>query len=193
MEIGMNATLQRVILSYPSVISLTDTGTAPRSWIQLAGKGLFVSKRYGKFSITREDLAQMLLNWRQVTPKAPTELPVDWGPFVDAGAEAPGRRRCGGLDEAAGTARERRRIVGRSRVDAEGCGGDQEPRVSIRLAFVREGPHADGTKIGTTLLAAAITSHPFLEGMQALTLSTPAIAGVHLSVALGDLVATGTV
>src|SRR5690606_25528721 len=30
--------------------------------------------------------------------------------------------------------------------------------------------HKDGRKIGTTLLAAAITNHPFLEGMQALTL-----------------------
>ncbi len=54
---------------------------------------------------------------------------------------------------------------------------------------MKDHAHKDGTKIGTTLLAAAITNHPFLEGMQALTLNTPAIAGVHLSAALRDLVA----
>ena len=60
----------------------------------------------------------------------------------------------------------------------------------ISPSFVKDYTHKDGRKIGTTLLAAAITNHPFLEGMQALTLATPALAGVHLSVALRDLVAT---
>jgi hypothetical protein len=68
------STLQRVILTYPTVVKLTDTtdATTPRSWIQLARTGSFVSKRYGKFSIAREDLAQMLSNFTTITPKAPT-------------------------------------------------------------------------------------------------------------------------
>jgi phage I-like protein len=40
----------------------------------------------------------------------------------------------------------------------------------VSPSFVKDHTHKDGRKIGTTLLAAAITNHPFLEGMQALTL-----------------------
>jgi phage I-like protein len=40
----------------------------------------------------------------------------------------------------------------------------------ISPSFVKDHVHKDGRKIGTTLLAAALTCHPFLEGMQALTL-----------------------
>jgi hypothetical protein len=63
----------------------------------------------------------------------------------------------------------------------------------VSPSFVRDHTHKDGRKIGTTLLAAAITNHPFLEGMQALTLGTPALAGVHLHAALRDLVAAPVV
>src|SRR5688572_14762895 len=72
-------TLTRVILSWPTVANLKGAaGIAARSWIQLARTGSFVSNRYGKFSISRADLAQMLHNWRHVTPRAPTELPIDY-------------------------------------------------------------------------------------------------------------------
>lgn len=45
-------TLDRVILSWPSVISLQAgaKGSGRRSWVQLAKTGTFVSTRYGKFS-----------------------------------------------------------------------------------------------------------------------------------------------
>ena len=49
-------------------------------------------------------------------------------------------------------------------------------------SFVKDYTHKDGKKIGTTLLAAAITNHPFLEGMQALTL--------YSFTAMGDLALT---
>src|SRR6185369_12372986 len=74
--------LERVILSNPTLLAQVsladDDGAAPRSWIQVAKTGSFVSSRYGKFSITRADLATMLHNFQHVTPKAPTELPVDF-------------------------------------------------------------------------------------------------------------------
>src|SRR5690349_9510650 len=75
------ATLERIILSHPTLLSavpLAGDGAAPRSWIQVAKTGSFVSNRYGKFSITKSDLAQMLHNFTTVTPKAPTELPIDY-------------------------------------------------------------------------------------------------------------------
>ena len=68
-----------MILSYPTVVNLTDTtGTAPRSWIQLAKTGSFVSKHYGSFRIDKNDLSMMLHNFTHITPKAPTELPIDF-------------------------------------------------------------------------------------------------------------------
>jgi hypothetical protein len=63
----------------------------------------------------------------------------------------------------------------------------------VSPSFVKDYTHKDGRKIGTTLLAAAITNHPFLEGMTALTLATPALAGIHLHAALRDLVAVPVV
>src|SRR4051794_40259838 len=76
----MKPNLNRVILSWPTLLSesATESGhTAPRSWVQVARTGSFVSNRYGKFTIGRDDLAQMLHNFNNITPKAPTELPVD--------------------------------------------------------------------------------------------------------------------
>ena len=67
-------TLSRVILSWPTVLNLKD---AARSWIQLAKTGAFVSKRYGKFAITKRT-CRMFHNFNHVTPKAPTELPIDY-------------------------------------------------------------------------------------------------------------------
>ena len=40
----------------------------------------------------------------------------------------------------------------------------------VSPSFVKDHTHKDGTKIGTTLLEAAITNHPYLENMAALTL-----------------------
>jgi len=186
-------TLQRVVLTYPTVVNLTETtdASAPRSWIQLARTGSFVSKRYGKFSITREDLAQMLSNFTTITPKAPTLLPVDWDHLSMQDPKQPGD------GAAAGWMKKLELRDGGNTLWAE---VEWTPKAAeaiknreyqfVSPSFVQNHTHKDGQKIGTTLLAAAITNHPFLEGMQALTLRTPAIAGVHLSVALRDLVAT---
>jgi hypothetical protein len=187
------STLQRVILTYPTVVKLTDTtdATTPRSWIQLARTGSFVSKRYGKFSIAREDLAQMLSNFTTITPKAPTLLPVDWDHLSMQDPKQPGDGAAAGW---------MKKLELRDSGDTLWAEVEWTPKAAeaiknreyqfVSPSFVKDHQHKDGRKIGTTLLAAAITNHPFLEGMQALTLRTPAIAGVHLSVALRDLVAT---
>jgi hypothetical protein len=47
----------------------------------------------------------------------------------------------------------------------------------VSPSFVKDHTHKNGDKIGTTLLAAAITNHPFLEGMKALTLYNFAAIG----------------
>jgi phage I-like protein len=183
--------LERVILNWPTALDLKDdAGAVPRSWIQLAKTGSFVSKRYGKFSITREDLGQMLHNFTHVTPKAPTLLPVDWDHLSMDAARVPENGAAAGW---------MKKLELRDGGDTLWAEVEWTPKAAgaiknreyqfVSPSFAKDYTHKDGRKIGTTLLAAAITNHPFLQGMQALTLRTPAIAGVHLSVALRDLVA----
>lgn len=191
----MTPNLSRVVLSWPSeptLLAATKAGTTdtPRSWIQLAKTGSFVSKRYGAFAIERSDLASMLHNFNNVTPKAPTQLPVDWDHLSMQESMHPG-------DGAAAGWIKRLEL----RDNGETLWGEVEwtPKAAeaiknreyqfVSPSFVKDHTHKDGRKIGTTLLAAAITNHPFLEGMKALTLATPALAGIHLHAALRDLVA----
>jgi hypothetical protein len=186
------STLHRVILSYPTVVNLTDTtdAAAPRSWIQLARTGSFVSNRYGKFSISREDLAQMLHNWRHVTPKAPTELPIDYD-HLSMDPKKPGDGAAAGW---------MKRLELRENGDELWAEVEWTPDAAKRIqnreyrfvspSFVKG--HKDkstGEVIGTTLLAAAITNHPFLESMRALTLGNATVRAMSLSAPLRDLVA----
>jgi hypothetical protein len=167
--------LKRVPLAFPSLIRLDAKGAegesqAPTSWIQIAKTGEFQSKRYGEFAITRSDLSEMLHNFKNVTPKAPTELPVDYdhlsmdpkkpldgvaaGWFKDLELREDG-------DELWG-------LIAWTPRAAEAIRNGEYKFVSP--SFVKNHVHKDGSEIGATLLAAAVTNHPFLEGMSALTL-----------------------
>lgn len=185
--------LDRVILSWPTLLSAPTAengSTAPRSWIQLAKTGAFHSNRYGKFSITRDDLAQMLHNFNNVTPKPPTEVPVDWDHLSMQEPTHPGDGAAAGW---------MKKLELRDNGETLWAEVEWTPKAAeaiknreyqfVSPSFVKDHTHKDGKKIGTTLLAAAVTNHPFLEGMAALTLATPALAGVHLHAALRDLVA----
>ena len=185
----MRPNLNRVILSLPSLVSLAatkaDTADAPRSWIQLAKTGTFHSTRYGQFSITRGDLAQMLHNFNNVTPAAPTELPIDYD-HLSMDPKQPGDGKAAGWLKRVELRAEGDELWGEVEFTPEAADliknrayrfvspfkttigeGDNQ---FVRLATLKDHTHKDGRKIGTTLLAAAITNHPFLEGMQALTL-----------------------
>jgi hypothetical protein len=64
--------LANLILSNPSVIRLSadvSSEQPARSWAQVARTDSFVSNRHGKFSITKDDLQQMLVNFTTVTPR----------------------------------------------------------------------------------------------------------------------------
>ena len=55
------ATLDRVLLSFPTPVNVAtaaDTDVPAQSWIELAVVGDVVSNKYGKFSITTDDLAR---------------------------------------------------------------------------------------------------------------------------------------
>ncbi len=166
--------LSRIILSNPSLLDAQALKMpkygAPRSWIQLAKTGSFVSNRYGQFSITRDDLRQMLHNFRTVTPKAPTELPIDYDHLSMAPSKPGDGVAAGWLKdiELRADGDEIWGLVEWTPRAAEQIKGGEYRFVSP--SFVTDYTDKSGTKVGTTLLAAAITNHPFLEGMQALTL-----------------------
>jgi Mu-like prophage I protein len=165
----MSESLNRVILSNPTLLpSLTDG--AKRSWIQLAKTGSFVSNRYGKFSITKKDLSEMLHNFTHVTPRPPTELPVDYD-HLSMDVKKPGDGVAAGWMKQLALREEGEELWAEVEWTPEGADriSNREYRF-VSPSFVKDHTHKDGKKIGTTLLAAAITNHPFLEGMRALTL-----------------------
>jgi hypothetical protein len=171
-------TLSRVILNWPSIVNLAD---ALRSTIQIARTGAFVSKRYGKFAITREDLAQMLHNFENVTPKPPTELPIDFD-HLSMDPKKPGDGMAAGWMKKLELREDGDELW--AEVEWTDDGADRIRNKEYRFispSFIKDHTHKDGTKIGTTLLAAAITNHPFLEGMNALALNADQLGDFALS------------
>jgi hypothetical protein len=175
--------VNRVLLNYPTNLSpLSLSGeAAAKSWIQLAKTGKFVSNRYGAFEISKQDLSQMLHNFQEVTPKAPTELPIDFD-HLSMAPQKPGDGIAAGWlkklelrndgDELWGLVAWTPNAAERIR--------NQEYRF-VSPSFVKDHTHTDGTKIGTTLLAAAITNHPYLQSMAGLVLSSDEVMG-HLAI-----------
>jgi hypothetical protein len=163
--------LQKVILSWPTVLNLRDGSTdVPRSWIQLAKTGSWTSKRYGKFSITREDLAQMYSNFTTITPKFPTELPIDYD-HLSMPAKKPGDGVAAGWMKQLQLRANGEELWAEVEWTEDGAARIRKKEYRfISPSFVKDHEYKNGQKIGTTLLAAAVTNHPFLEGMQALTL-----------------------
>jgi hypothetical protein len=168
------ATLDRIILSFPTLLSLNlaaDPDTPAQSWVQLAVAGSFVSKRYGEFAITPDDLRMMAANFR------PNVTPIDY----DHLTQDP-QRPFDGI--AAGWFQ---------RVELRDGGGTLWGEVSwtpkaaeaiknreyqfISPSFVKDYTTPTGDKIGTKLLGAALTNMPFLPDMAAVTLGADAVFG----------------
>lgn len=201
----MASALQHVVMSWPTPVgamfadppqaSLPDGPS--KSWIQIARTGNFVSQRYGKFSITTADLTQMLSNFKTVTPKAPTRLPIDYD-HLSMDPQRPGDGVAAGWIsdlELRADGNELWGLVEWTPDAAKAIKARQYQFVSP--SFVKDYVYKDGNVIGTTLLAAAITNHPFLEGMAALTLSggmrelTSLIMAADMAVAGGVAVEVG--
>lgn len=164
----------RVLLSSPSLLPALEPAATPTtpatSWIQVAKTGTFVSNRYGTFAITPEDLVQMAFNFQHITPASPTQLPIDYD-HLSMEPKKPGD------GVAAGWMEELQLRHGGSELWAR-VSWTPQAADAIRAgaykfvspSFVKDYTHKDGRHIGCTLLAAAVTNHPFLEGMSALTL-----------------------
>jgi len=142
-----------------------------KSWVQIARTGKFTSRRYGRFEISRGDLAQMLHNFNEVTPKSPTQIPIDYD-HLSMSPQRPMDGRAAGWVEA---------LELRDGGDTLWAEISWTPDAAKLIAtkayrffspsFEKSHMHKDGKNIGTTLLSGGITNHPFLEEMQPLALS----------------------
>lgn len=161
-------------------ISLSD-GAAAQSWIQVAKTGEFVSSRYGEFAITPANLSQMLRNFKTKMPQAPTKLPVDYD-HLSMDPQKPGDGKAAGwfVDlELRNNGGELWGLVEWTPDAADAISKKEYQFVSP--SFARNYTDKQGKKIGTTLLAAAITNHPFLEGMAPLTLCADGDLAIQLT------------
>jgi hypothetical protein len=175
-------------LSVPMPLTLSAAGsggdTQRRSWIQLIKTGTFQSARYGEFGISSDDLRRMLHNFRHITPIAPTELPVDYD-HLSMQPVHPGDGKAAGWLKAVELRGQDDELWGLVEwtPDAARQIANREYQF-VSPSFAKDHVHNDGRRIGPTLLAAAITNHPFLQGMAALTLSRraalPHSGGPHM-------------
>lgn len=170
----MTAQTTQVVLTWPTALGVPTaaSATGPRrtSWIQIVRTGTFVSDRYGRFSITTDDLRTMLRNFTTVTPKAPTRLPVDYD-HLSLDPKRPGDGIAAGWIADLALRNDHTELWARVEWTAEAAKRIAAKEYQfISPTFVKNHTAKDGTTIGATLLAAAVTNHPFLEGMQAITL-----------------------
>ena len=147
----------------------TDAEGPPISLVQVLRTGLFYHPIYGKFSITDETLSTMLRNFKEIRPKPPTELVVDWEHLSSEPSDK---------GKAAGWVKDL--------VKEDGClfasvEWTDEAAAQIRTKAYRYiSPEFDfnyrdkdtGKRVGPTLLAVALTNHPFIEGMEPVVLSS---------------------
>ena len=160
----------RVILTFPSLLQLSAADAA-RSWTQLVRTGSFVSSRYGKFDITPDDLRMMAANFR------PDVTPIDYDHLTQNPQHPAAGIAAGWLR------RVELRDGGNTLWGLVEWTPDAEKRIEnreykfISPSFVKDYKTPTGEKVGTKLLAAALTNMPFLPEMAAVTLGADAIFG----------------
>jgi hypothetical protein len=160
-----------------SAIALTTPadGQPATSWGQVFKTGKFWDERYGWFSITPKDLVQVEKNFRlgQATQgeAAPINLPFDYNHGTSKPASAELGKASGWIRdvELRANGEELWALVEWTPEAAEMIAAKEYQFVSPTFQF--NYTHSNGQKLGTTLLAAAITNRPVLEGMAPLTLS----------------------
>lgn len=167
-----------------AVIALSATSRT--TWIQLIRCGDFVSERYGKFAITSNDLRTMISNFRDVTPIPPTQLPIDYD-HLSMDPKAPGDGKAAGWIQDLQLRNADRELWARVEFTEPAAQAIRAKEYRfVSPSFVRDYVAKNGAKVGATLLAAAVTNLPFLEGMAAMTLS--AIAESRTTMKVGQRV-----
>jgi phage I-like protein len=170
------STLHGVILSNPTLLlnlrtTKADADAPAQSWVQLAVAGSFVSKRYGEFAIAADDLQMMAENFQ------PDVTPIDYD-HLTQDPRSPGDGIAAGWMKRVEVRDDGNTLWGLVEwtPDAEKRIENREYRF-ISPSFMKDYTTATGEKVGTKLLAAALTNLPFLPEMAAVTLGADAVFG----------------
>lgn len=160
-----------------STVSRLDTTSADTSvsWIQVAVVGHFVSKAYGEFSITTDDLRSMYRNFTYgVHPVPPTKICMDYDHFSTSPGR-PGDGKAAGWFVALQLRAGDTELWGRIEWTEDGAAAIRKKEYQyVSPTFSHNFLTPAGTEIGCTLLASAITNSPFLQGMEPLSLAATA-------------------
>lgn len=174
-----------VIADIPG-IELADGQESATSRIQIAKTGQFQDPRYGKFAITRKDLATWIANFEALHLADGREglpIDIDHGPEKTGNTEAVGWAKkldCLGEDGKSPTPDELWATVEWNTLGVELVG--QKRYRYISPSYAHNFADETGKRHGTALVGAAITNRPFLS-MASISLSAEPL---ERSVILGD-------
>lgn len=170
-----------------SLITLDDTQSegSARTWIQVLRTGKFWSSRYGEFSVTKATLAKMLANYQKYTPKSPTELPIDFNHGTSEDEKTVEQGMAAGWIKAIELRNEGAELWADVEFTSDAADLIREKKyryVSATFAFDYKVSEGEDRKkaIGPTLMAAALTNTPFVEGM------APIVLGRNAAFALAE-------
>lgn len=152
-------------LRYFSTAVLAESVKVGQS--QVLRTGRFFHPKYGQFTVTEEDLDTMVRNFAERRPKRPTELVVDYEHQSESGQIAPAAGWIKGLEK-------RGQALYMTVEWTDGAANSiraKEYRFISPAFNMNYTDKETGQDIGPTLLAAALTNRPFLEGMEPVVLS----------------------
>jgi len=154
--------------------------TPATSWIQVAVTGDYEDSRYGAFSITKADLKTMLSNFQDGKhPIPPTRLCMDYD-HLTLSPSAPGDGKAAGWFKAVELRNRQTELWAEVEWTEAGAGAiAAKEYLFVSPTFSRAYKDLHGDELGCTLLGAAVTNLPFLQGMAELSLSAvtrPAVA-----------------
>jgi phage I-like protein len=173
----------RTLAPFLALVTLSaDDGDQRSSAVQLFKVGKYWDERYGNFKIDETDLSQMVANFG-----TPAIVPVDFnhgtsrptspeagkaaGRIVSLELRAEGRELWGQVEWTEYAA---------SKIEAK-------EYLAMSPTFRYNYKHSDGRALGTTLLAAALTNRPVLDGMAEIAASQLFLEGLGaLELADGD-------
>lgn len=140
-----------------------------RSKVQIIRIGTFYHPEYGKFTISEDHLDNMVNNFGTVRPVAPTEMVIDYEHM--SVAEPPVKA------EAAGWFKSLERIGDALFAAIEWTADAAKSIKEMKYRFISPEfnlhykDKETGKDVGATLISAALTNRPFLEGMEPVALS----------------------
>jgi hypothetical protein len=171
-------------------IQLSD-GKTPSGWGHALTTGHYVHGSYGAFDVTLADLDRMVHNFSNVTPKQ-GELPVDYAHTSRDPKTIDQNKAAGWIKKCEVRNRDEARGYGELWLFTEFTepAADAIKKKELRYYSAEFRPHFThkntGEDIGPTLVSAALCIRPFVEGLNAITLTDKHVSDVAAAIRLGD-------